>query len=318
MRNDHITLLVSCISTQHSTLKKHWKQSREETQCPLTVLGSHFKPQDAQNGLLAVVDETGDVHHKFELSMPAGLVCARQSVLVAAQGTIHEVTPDLALVQADAISLPTFSMLHSLTRTRRGYLASSTGVDALIEFTRAGEVLWEWWATEHGFTQTPTGEERILDKMADHRHMKYGTLAQTTHVNSAAELPDGRILATLFHQGMVICIDRKNGAWEPVLDGLDHPHAIRVLEQGYFTLADTGHGRALLVSLHEGQGHIESEVAIETTWLQDAHYEYARDLWFLVDGKNSRIVLRRGLSGQKTFTQIDLDPEWRLYEVLPL
>ncbi len=318
MRNDHITLLVSCISTQHSTLKKHWKQSREETMCPLTVLGSRFKPEDAQYGTLAMVDGTGKVHKRLDLVMPAGLTCSERGVLVAAHGTIHEVTPELELVQADAVSLPAFSMLHSLARTKHGYLVSSTGVDALVEFTHSGEVVWEWWATEHGFTQTPTGEERVLDKTLDHRTVKYGTLAQTTHVNSAAELPDGRILASLFHQGMVICIDRESGSWEPVLEGLDHSHSIRVLNQDYFTLADTGHGRALLVSLREGRGKIESEVAIDTNWLQDARYDYGRDLWFLVDGKNSRIVLRSGLSGQKPFKQIDLDPEWRLYEALPL
>ncbi len=37
-----------------------------------------------------------------------------------------------------------------------------------------------------------------------------------------------------------------------------------------------------------------------------------------VDGKNSRILLRHGRSGDKTLAQFDFDPEWRLYEAYVL
>ncbi len=46
--------------------------------------------------------------------------------------------------------------------------------------------------------------------------------------------------------------------------------------------------------------------------------DYLHDRWFLVDGKNSRIDLRLGITGEKTAARFDLNPEWRLYEVLPL
>src|SRR5207237_4179892 len=115
---------------------------------------------------------------------------------------------------------------------------------------------------------------------------------------------------------MVIAIDRASGAWQPVLEGLDHPHALRVLAEDYFTVADTGRGRALLVHLNDGRGSIETEVAAPTNWLQDCFYDYQHDRWILVDGKNSRIILRTGTAGEKTLSQFDLNPEWRLYEVL--
>jgi hypothetical protein len=146
----------------------------------------------------------------------------------------------------------------------------------------------------------------------------YGTLAQTTHVNSAAELPDGTVLATLFHQGMVIAIDRESGDWQPVLEGLNHPHSVRVLNENYITVADTGHGRALLVHLKDRKGTIETQVAADTNWLQDCCYDYQNDRWFLVDGKNSRVDLRTGTVGERALARFDLNPEWRLYEVLPL
>ncbi len=311
-------LLLSCISTKHSMLKQHWAQSREHTQCPLTVLGSHYKPQEDQGGLLCLLDEMGYIQRSVELPMPAGMAFSDNGVFVASLEAIHELTPDLSIVQPNVVSSPAFNLLHSLSRTTRGYLVASTGLDAIVEFTREGQVLWSWWATEHGFVQTPTGEQRVLDLTADHRGIKYGTLAQTTHVNSAVELPGNLVLASLFHQGMVIAIDRESGAWQPVLEGLDHPHSLRVLTEDYFTVADTGRGRALLVYLKDGKGKIEAEVVASTTWLQDCYYDYQHDRWILVDGKHSRIILRSGTAGERTHIQFDLDPEWRLYEVLPL
>jgi hypothetical protein len=311
-------LLLSCISTKHSMLKQHWAQSREHTQCPLTVLGSHYKPQEDQGGLLCLLDEMGYIQRSVELPMPAGMAFSDNGVFVASLEAIHELTPDLSIVQPNVVSSPAFNLLHSLSRTTRGYLVASTGLDAILEFTRDGQLLWSWWATEHGFVQTPTGEQRILDLTADHRGIKYGTLAQTTHVNSAVEVPGNLVLASLFHQGMVIAIDRESGAWHPVLEGLDHPHSLRVLTEDYFTVADTGRGRALLVHLKDGRGKIEVEVGASTTWLQDCCYDYRHDRWILVDGKHSRIVLRSGTAGERTHIQFDLDPEWRLYEVLPL
>ena len=337
-----MSFLLSCISTKHSMLKEHWQQTgqtsqigrtgfanqqEQETQaseteqyivCPLTVLGSMEKPKEDQGGLLCLLNDSGKMMSSVELPMPAGMVQTEDGVLVASLGTIHKVTADLGQVRQDVVSMPAFNLLHSMSRSRHGYLVASTGLDAIVEFTAEGQVLWNWWATEHGFSYTPTGELRSVDKTADHRSVKYGTLAQTTHINSVAELPDGRILATLFHQGMVIAIERESGAWVPVLEGLDHPHSIRILANDYFTVADTARGRALMVRLRDGRGIIEAEVQADTNWLQDCLYDSQRDHWVLVDGKNSRISFRSGIAGKKPFVQFDLNPEWRLYEVLAL
>ncbi len=306
-------LLLSCISTKHSVLKNHWTASSEQTACPLTVLGSFEKPKEDLGGLLCFIEEDG-TRKVVDVSLAAGMVDSENGVLVTTFGSIHEIDPETGAVQRDVVSLPFFNALHSISRSRRGYLVASTGVDLLVEFNRKGEILWTWWATDHGFDLTPTGERRQLDKTADQRIQKYGTLAQTTHVNSVAELPDGRILATLFHQGTVIVIDRESGEWRTILEGLDHPHAVRVLDEEHFTIADTVHGKALLVSFKGEQATLESEIDAGTNWLQDCRYDARHNCWVLVDGKNSRIVVRQGVHGEQTLAQFDLDPEWRLYE----
>lgn len=309
-------LLLSCISTKHSALKKHWEQTGQQTACPLTTLGSYEKPKEDLGGLLCVVDDMGCHQRITNLPMAAGMVLSDQGVLVTTFNSVHEFDPQRNMLRHDAISLPCFNALHSISRTRNGYLVASTGLDLLVEFDINGEVLWSWWATDHGFNTTPAGLEREIDKTLDYRLAKFGTLQQTTHINSASELPDGRVLATLFHQGTVIAIDRDSGQWETVLEGLDHPHSVRVLDQEHFTVADTVHGRALLVRFNKPgkPASIEEEIDAGTSWLQDCSYHYEYNAWVLVDGKNSRIVLRHGLSGRKNIATFEFSPEWRLYE----
>ncbi len=313
-------LLLSCISTKHSVLKQHWTQASQETPaaCPLTVLGSYEKPKEDLGGLLCLIEDMGCSQQTIGLHMAAGMVASEKGVFVTSFGSVHEVDADLSSLHENVVSSPLFNALHSISRTRQGYLVASTGLDLLLEFNRSGEALWSWWATDHGFELTPSGRPRIVDKTADHRTIKYGTLSQTTHVNAAAELPDGRILASLFHQGMVIVIERETGAWQPVLEGLDHPHAVRVLDEEHFTVADTVHGKALLARVNKAGGRVEEEIDAGTNWLQDCHYDGSYNCWILVDGKNSRVSLRRGRSGDKTCSQFDFDPEWRLYEAYVL
>ncbi|HZS79131.1 MAG TPA: hypothetical protein VFA41_21145 [Ktedonobacteraceae bacterium] len=307
-------LLVSCISTKHSVLKKHWTETSQQVACPLTVLGSYAKPQEDLGGLLCLMEDMGCSQTTVELQMAAGMAQSERGLFITTFGSIHEIDTNLGTIHRDVVSSPLFNALHSISRTRSGYLVASTGLDLLLEFNRDGEILWNWWATDHGFNETPTGKRREIDKSADHRAIRYGTLQQTTHVNSAAELPDGRVLATLFHQGMVVAIDRQSGAWHPVLEGLDHPHAVRVLDEEHFTVADTVSGRALLVKLSGKGGHVEEEIEAGTSWLQDCRYDGEYNCWVLVDGKHSRVVLRRGRSGEKSLAQFELNPEWRLYE----
>ena len=313
-------LLLSCISTKHSALKKHWTDTGQQVACPLTVLGSRQKPDEDPGGLLCLIEDLGATQKTLELRMAAGMVASEHGLFVTAFNAIHEVDSQLTTLHANSITSPLFNALHSISRTRRGYLVTSTGLDLVLELSHSGEVLWSWWATEHGFERTPDGELRQLDKERDYRDVKFGTLQQTTHVNAVAELADGRVLATLFHQGMVIAIDRESGNWQPILEGLDHPHAVRVLDEQYFTVADTVNGKALLARLDSSgkRALVEESVDAGTNWLQDASYDGAHDAWVLVDGKHSCIHLRRGRAGKQSIARIDLDPEWRLYEAYAL
>src|SRR5579872_68158 len=90
-RRNRMPFLLSCISTRHSLLKNHWQQTREQTQCPLTVLGSRHKPQEDQGGLLCLLDESGSVQRSAALPMPAGMALSAEGAFVASLEAIYKV-----------------------------------------------------------------------------------------------------------------------------------------------------------------------------------------------------------------------------------
>jgi hypothetical protein len=124
-------LLLSCISTNHSVLKQHWTETSQQTECPLTVLGSYQKPKQDLGGLLCFIEDLGCSQKTVELKMPAGMVASDRGVFVTSFGNIHEVDTDSGTVYQNVVSSPLFNALHSLSRTRRGYLVASTGIDLL-------------------------------------------------------------------------------------------------------------------------------------------------------------------------------------------
>jgi hypothetical protein len=66
METKQMRLLLSCISTKHSVLKRHWTTSSEQTQCPLTVLGSYEKPEEDLGGLLCLIEDMGRSQFDFD------------------------------------------------------------------------------------------------------------------------------------------------------------------------------------------------------------------------------------------------------------
>ena len=137
------------------------------------------------------------------------------------------------------ISHPYLNDLHSLKRTRRGLLITCSGNDAILELDLDGNILWEWWATEHGYSLSPSGKERASGRGQEHRDQYYHTRYHATHVNTAVVRDESEryVLALLFHQGQLIQIDRSLPETEQhaevILDGLARPHTLEKFAAGW-------------------------------------------------------------------------------------
>lgn len=311
-----MSMLVSCISTKHSLLKTHWRESDKHTRLSKAIRGSIEKPTADLGGCLIRLAEDGTVLAQTAVTQPSGMLQVGEEILVAGRTSIHSFNRDLIQLDSERLSSPLFNALHTVRRSKRGVIIASTGLDLILEMNLQGTPLWQWWAHDHGFDTTPLGRRRSLNRDADFRATSFGTLQQATHVNSAIEAPDGRILATLFHQNMVIAIDRVSGAWQPIVTDVPHVHAARVLDRQHISVVDTDRGRLLIVDIRCSE--VVTRLQLDTEWLQDGLYDAEHNRWLLVDGEGSRIIVRAGRNGEGAESIYPLEPEWRLYEVLSL
>ncbi|MCA9940874.1 MAG: hypothetical protein KC418_19685 [Anaerolineales bacterium] len=295
--------------------KVRWREKANSKEPPpVEWLGTAQSATDPPGGYVVMVNDTGEVERSLPLWGPEGILVDQGCLLVACPWDIKVISLDLSQMHR-VLSGPWCNYLHSLRRSHRGLLVAATGIDAIVEISREGELLWAWWATEQGFRTDFLGGERRLDKEMDHRGLKYDTKTHTTHVNSAVELPDGSLLATLSHQGYLVRIDRKTGRHSTLLEDLGRPHCVRVFDERHITVVDTRAGEALLVRLdrHYARARVAGKIQTETTYLHDAHFD--GKTWLLVDGLHSR-VFHADADGR--MIRVDnFDADWGLYEAIP-
>jgi len=144
-------------------------------------------------------------------------------------------------------------------------LVVSSGFDAVIEFdTESGEVVWQWFAWDHGYHRSKLGHYvvRSLEKSEELKAMGHEVLAVEdpsafefgvptrlcpAHLNSAHYDVDGKVLVTLFHQGAGIIIDRATGELREVITGLINPHKFSRRRRGGYCISDTRRGKLIFM-----------------------------------------------------------------------
>lgn len=213
------------------------------------------------------------------------------------------------------ISHPYLNDLHSLERTRRGLLVSCSGNDALVELDLDGNLLWEWWAAEHGYRDTPSGQQRESGRGLEHRDRYYHTMYQSTHVNTAAMRDDTerRVLALLFHQGQLIQIDRdlseERQDAQVLLEGLARPHTLEKLDDGWLCCNTLGKELLLL----DADLRIAERIPYDGGWIQDAT-RLSNGHLLLNDVDGSRLVEIAG-PPYEIVAVVPYDPNWRMAEI---
>ncbi len=214
---------------------------------------------------------------------------------------------------------PYFNLVRTVRRTERGLLLSASGIDAVLEVDLEGNLLWIWWAHQHGYDIRKSGERRVIDEQADHRLNCYPSHAQTTHVNSAIVDPHdpSKVLAVLFYQGCVIRIDRESLAHEVVIRDLNGPHHLRATDDGY-VISNTRDG---VVQIYDRNFQLAQRVAGSNErvprmfrWTQDA-IPTPFGTWLIADGNRFRIVEVDETGREATFR---FGMPRRVFQMLPV
>ncbi len=318
--------LISVVMRRWSAVFEEMQTYKRQLLEPAAALGiTRPSELDATRGFLLVVDWDGErILGGLELDKPLGFLLEGDRLHVALWGNDGVTTLAGSEVVA-RIHHPWFNHVHTLDRTPRGLLVSSSGTDLLAEVDADGTLLWECFMFEREGADRRLRLGQQFSRALDYNH-RYIPAALTTHPNSAILIDDQTVLATLFSTGELCRVDRRSGRVDTIVSGLRRPHAIRRRAGGGYMLCDTEGGRVILLSpelRHEG------EVAVPTPWIQDAVIAGER---MLVVG-NRRIVMgplkvaagaAQGdncvieLRGGATSKRLNFGPENRIYMVEPI
>ncbi len=274
----------------------------------------------------------------FSVVEPYGVNASRSKMALATAQSVQLINMDTG--EARLCHNPWLNQGHTVEFSPDGkkLLVGSSGFDAVFEFdTETGEVVWQWFAWDHGFDRSKLGHHvvrsaarcRALAAMGhevllvdDPAKYPFGipTRQKPAHLNSAGYDSDGRILVTLFHQGAGYVIDRNTGETKEVISGLSNPHKLSRRKHGGYFISDTKGGK--LIFLDE-QYSREYEVALAGTpgiarspelseFLQNTT-ELREDLFACIDIHRSSLwlidVKRRRYRG------IKFPAEWSVHDV---
>jgi len=188
----------------------------------------------------------------------------------------------------DSLRNNLFSQVHVISKTSKGYICANTNTDSIVEFDprNSTDSIWEWLATENGFLENRKGVQRKISREINYQIREdYGTMNHTTHINSVLEYREDRVLATLFHQGQLILINKKDGSHVVVFDGMKNPHGVHKTSDGYI-VSDTRGGR---VVLFDEDLNYKDSIKGDFDWIQDA-IEF-KDYYVVGNDNNYRLEL---------------------------
>lgn len=292
---DRVELLVTVKSFDLSAIRQRYLKSRKRSRT-----GSVERRTPAQGGIVYLVIENGKIQTQEIITQ-----------IKEARG-IDFNPPYLALSSEDQIFLfnaiidkpttikhPWLSYIHTVhfNDDNSKLLVASSGLDSILEFdTNTLDCTWHWLAWEHGINhgQNPktgdkfiltrniaeaetlekAGKNHFLVKNPGKQHLP--TACRSAFINSAKYSRDGHIIATFFHEGKVMAINRETGEWDCLIAGLSKPHGGHEENEGYL-VTDTAKGsvvywtnsQKLSFEFRNLPGKA-SEVG-ELEWLQTSH-----------------------------------------------
>jgi hypothetical protein len=274
----------------------------------------------------------------FSTVEPYGVDASRNNMALATAQSVQLIDMDTG--EARLCHNPWLNQGHTVEFSPDGkkLLVGSSGFDAVFEFdTESGEVVWQWFAWDHGFDRSKLGHyvvrsEARRDALAAMGHEvllvddpgKYPfgipTRQKPAHLNSACYDSDGKILVTLFHQGAGYAIDRSTGEAKEVISGLSNPHKLSRRKFGGYFISDTKGGKLIFLDEKHRPLH---EIALAGTpgvarapqlseFLQNTT-ELREDLFACIDIHRSSLWLidlkRRSYRG------IKFPVEWSVHDV---
>lgn len=231
------------------------------------------------------------------------------------------------------------AFIHSLALStdKQKMLITSAGLDSIVEVRLDdGKLNRQWVAWEHGFNRAkksgklvypvfpyPQPEEDfvVFDISQYGKGLGLPPAERTAFPNSAIYLDDNRVLATMFHHGLV-SIDLNSGETVSIDTNLRHPHSILPFRDGYI-VTNTAVGSAKIYD-----SNVENSTILDYAnlpgldpdaegrqWLQHVH-PLSDSKLAAIDSNRVSIVLVD--LQQETYQRIPYEDDWVIQEIHPL
>ncbi len=307
-------ILATFITDRFSVLKDFWKRTKTNKK-KAKFYGTDESENLDLGGMILIIDwKNKKILKRKKIKTPAGFDFERNKIYVNTSGnSISQLSKNLIIKKR--ITHPFLNDIHSLNVTfSNSLLIASTGLDAIIELDKRGNELFKWFATDYGYNIDPRGRRRKIDKKINHRHKKYPTLKQTTHLNSAIYVGKTKhfpktIYCSLFHQGEIIAVDKETGNFKVILRNLNHPHSIYKIKNKII-LSDTESNNLVFADINFG--NIRKIKLKGFNWIQDV--SLLKNGNFLVCDANNNRIVEVNLKIKKVVSEFHFNKEWRIYQ----
>ncbi|NNC84170.1 MAG: hypothetical protein HKN79_11390 [Flavobacteriales bacterium] len=331
-----IPLLLTIKSFDLQAIRKRYIESKKRSQ-----RGSVARRPVSLGGLVSLRLHQGSVQELEELvrvKEPRGLDYNEGRFAFSSESTVYVLDKVLQKIENDW-----FSYIHTVEfspHENDRLLVSSSGLDILFEYDlKTQEITWEWSAWEHGMNEGHDPDSDAMLKLTrdpqqfsrwqqqgiaarlidDPNTQSLPTAMRAAFINSSSydHRDEHRILATLFHKGKVIAIDRRTGDFQEVISQLTTPHGGK--SQADLTMAtSTGSGEIHLEK--DGKSTIldfsqlsgKPEELGEMEWIQNAIVH--EGLLIAIDSnRNSFVIID---TERELYDMISYDLDWAVQDLV--
>jgi hypothetical protein len=287
-----------------------------------------------QKGQLTIQNLVKDLKEPRGVAFADGKLALslENKVLIYAEGKWHSLENDW------------FSYIHTVAfhpQDAEKILVTSSGYDCLFEYHWPSQKLtWQWFAWDHGLNQArhPAKDKNLWltrhpqeaaawaakgqDFLLINQPAKdtLPTAKRAAFINTAHYAPNGKIWATLFHEGSVREIDQATGKHRIVLEGLKTPHGGQLVGQKSL-VSSTGAGGVWYGTKADMASYNFTDFAGKAPEMEGAEWiqntvPIQDDLLVSIDANRNALVV---FSPQKKrYDLLPFNGNWAVQDLVPL
>ncbi len=146
------------------------------------------------------------------------------------------------------------------------------------------------------------------------------TAMRAAFINSAEYDENGQVIATLFHNGEVLRVDKESNEYSQLITGLSKPHGGMRYQHNYM-VTDTAGGRVIVQQATDIQQIYDfrnlpgkPEEIADLEWLQTSHH--IQEGIVTIDSNRTGLMFFRPQERVRMF--VPLNPDWAIQDLVPV